>query len=60
VGRDDLHQAGQGNHAEQALPHFLGIAVGELAQQQRTFNTSADAVELSGQVTDEGVPLAAG
>ena len=57
MGGDDLHQVGQGDHAEQALSHLLGIAVGELAQQQRTFNMSVDAVELPGQVANEGVPL---
>ena len=58
VGRDDLHQVSQGDHAEQAQPHLLGIAVGELAQQPWPFNTPADAVELPGQVADEGVPPA--
>ena len=58
VGGDDLHQAGQGDHAEQTLSHLLTIAVGELAHQQRAFNAPADAVELPGQIADEGVPLA--
>lgn len=58
--RDDVHQTGQRDHAEQALAHLLGVAVGEHAQQQWALNTSADAVELPRQVTDEGVALADG
>jgi hypothetical protein len=56
VGGDYLHQAGQGEHAEQALSHLLVITACELEQQQRTFSTPTDAVELPGQVADEGVP----
>jgi hypothetical protein len=60
VSRDDLHQAGQGDHAKQAATHLPGIAVGELAQQPWPFSTPADTVELPGQVADERVPLAGG
>ena len=58
VGRDDLHQGGEGDHAEQALAQLRGIGVGELLQEQRAFNPPPDAIKLPGQVADESVPLA--
>jgi hypothetical protein len=60
VGGDDLHEAGEGSNSEQVLAYLAGVGVGELAHQQGALGRFADALDLPGQVADEGIALSVG
>src|SRR5262245_5669100 len=60
VGWDDLDEVIEGDHPQQTLTYQSGVVVGEFLHEPRPFDPAADAVELPGQIADEGVSLPGG